>query len=254
MIPEYNPYFMPLFVPFIPPISDKPPTLYSILESIVNGGNNEDEKKIKDLAKYGRQTIFDFDYPLSSNINKEEFECLILNHYLMRRIGFETVTAFRIALGAKLNEIMPMYNKMFDSFEDWNIFDNDSDITIRTGENTDETESKNLSNSKTETKSETSSNGTSKDSELPQSEISNIHNDSYLTNYGETENSGEDKSESTGESKGETSGKTKKIYQEKVERILSGDKIEIMKEMQNNIKSIYTMIFKDLDILFYGLL
>lgn len=247
MIPEYNPYFMPMFIPFIPPNCDKPPTLFSILETIVNGDSDEDdEKKIKDLAKYGRHTIFNFDYPLSSNINKEEFECLILNHYLMRRIGFETVTAFRIALGAKLNEIMPMYNKMFDSFEDWDIFKNDSETTIRTGEDKDESTTK----STNETKSETKANGISKDSELPQSELSNIHNDSYLTNYGETENKGEDKSES----KGESSGETKKIYQEKIEKNTSGDKISIMKDMQNNIKSIYTMIFRDLDILFYSLL
>ena len=96
--------FSYLFMPFIPPNCDKPPTVYSILNSIVNGDKEEDDyTKIKDLAKEGRSTIFNFDYPLSSNINKEKFETQILNHYLMRRIGYETVTAFRIALDVKLN-------------------------------------------------------------------------------------------------------------------------------------------------------
>ena len=72
----------------IPDDYNIPPTLYSILNSIVNF-ENEDPVKIKDLARYGRSKIFDFDYPLSQYANKEEFECMILNHYIMRRIGYE---------------------------------------------------------------------------------------------------------------------------------------------------------------------
>ena len=68
--------------PFIPANCDKPPTIYSILESIVNYGK-EDKTKIKDLAKEGRQTIFDFDYPLSSTITKEDFESLASVKYIV---------------------------------------------------------------------------------------------------------------------------------------------------------------------------
>ena len=46
-----NNYFM--FYPPIPGNCSKPPTLYSILESIVNYGK-DDKTKIKDLAKVGR--------------------------------------------------------------------------------------------------------------------------------------------------------------------------------------------------------
>ena len=104
-------------------IDNRPPTLYSILNSIVNYDKTEDEKtKIRDLYKEGRKTIFDFSYPLTTHINKEDFEKMILNHFITRRIGFDTVELFRIKLDIKLNEIMPMYNKMFDSFENWDIF------------------------------------------------------------------------------------------------------------------------------------
>ena len=83
----YNPFFLIdyFWFPKIPENCDKPPTLYSIMNSIVNFGK-EDKEKIKDLAKYSREIIFDFDYPLSEKIDKEEFECMILNHYMMRRI------------------------------------------------------------------------------------------------------------------------------------------------------------------------
>ena len=139
MIPYYNGLFM--FYPFLPPNCNKPPTLYSVLNSIVNGDKDEDEyTKIKDLAKEGRSTIFNFDYPLSEYIEKEKFETMILNHFLQRRIGFETVTAFRIQLDVKLNEIMPLYNKMFSALDNWEIF-NDGEVITRTG--TDNTTTQN---------------------------------------------------------------------------------------------------------------
>ena len=76
------------------------------------------------------------------NISKAKFETMILNHFLQRRIGFETVTAFRIQLDVKLNEIMPLYNKMFDALENWEIF-NDGEVTTRTGKDNRTSESTN---------------------------------------------------------------------------------------------------------------
>ena len=130
MNPNYD-YFLygGFLVPFVPCINERPPTIYSLLESIVNYGK-DDKTKIKDLASAGRSTIFDFDYPLSNKITKEDFEKMILNHFLMRRIGFETLTAFKIQLNVKLNEIMPMYNKLIDLLYSENAF---GEITKRTG-------------------------------------------------------------------------------------------------------------------------
>ena len=179
MIPYYNGLFM--FYPFLPPNCNKPPTLYSVLNSIVNGDKDEDEyTKIKDLAKEGRSTIFNFDYPLTSNITKEKFETMILNHFLQRRIGFETVTAFCIQLNVKLNEIMPLYNKMFDALENWEIF-NDGEVTTRTGsDNTTTQNTNNTSNSLTN-QSTTSTTDVSdrRNSELPQNQLSELRDGNY---------------------------------------------------------------------------
>ena len=122
--------FMPMLYPWIPTDYNLPPTLYSILNSIANF-DVEEQTKIKDLASETHSDIFDFTYPLSTHINKDDFEVLILNHFLMRRLGYETVTAWKIALSVKLNEIMPMYNKMFDMLDGWNLF-NDGEIITRT--------------------------------------------------------------------------------------------------------------------------
>ena len=53
----------------------EPPTLYSLMESMVNY-NKENKTPIKDLCKEARHTIFDFSYPLSEKVNnKEETTC-----------------------------------------------------------------------------------------------------------------------------------------------------------------------------------
>ncbi len=260
LLPMYN--FM--FVPFIPPNCDKPPTMYQILNSIVNGDKEEEDyTKIKDLANAGRTTIFNFSYPLSSHISKEDFESLILKHYMMRRIGFDTVTAFRINLDAKLNEIMPMYNKMFDSLDNWNIFNDgekitrigsDSTIENSTQNSTSETtnELQNASNTETNTENDR------RFSDTPQDRISDIKDGKYVTDftYEQGKNTSEDTSTSSGTSSNETNNTNattgSKQYNETIEHT-NANKIEIMKEMQENIKSIYSLIFKDLDILFYGI-
>lgn len=249
-----NNYFL-LFPP-LPPNCSKPPTLYSVLNSIVNGDKDEDEyTKIKDLAKEGRSTIFNFDYPLSEYIEKEKFETMILNHFLQRRIGFETVTAFRIQLDVKLNEIMPLYNKMFNALDNWEIF-NDGEVTTRTGsDNTTTQNTNNTSNSLTN-QSTTSTTDVSdrRNSELPQNQLSELRDGNYVTNYNydTNTNNGQDNSTSQGTSQATNNGTDNKQYNETITRT-PADKIAILKEMQENIKSIYTMIFKDLDCLFYQL-
>ena len=254
----------PLIYPFLPPDCNKPPTLYSVLNSIVNGDKDEDDyTKIKDLAKEGRSTIFNFDYPLTNNITKEKFETMILNHFLQRRIGFETVTAFRIQLDVKLNEIMPIYNKMFDALENWDIF-NDGEKTVRTGtdnrtQNSTQNSTNNTNNNLTN-HSTTSTNDISdrRNSELPQNQLEDLRNGSYVTNYNydTTSNNGEDNSTGQGSSistnNSSNNSTDNNIYNETITRT-PADKIAILKEMQENIKSIYTMIFKDLECLFYQL-
>lgn len=254
MIPYYNGLFM--FYPFLPPNCNKPPTLYSILNSIVNGDKEEEDyTKIKDLAKEGRTTIFNFDYPLSQYLDKEKFETMILNHYLQRRIGFETVTAFRIQLDVKLNEIMPLYNKMFNALENWEIF-NDGEVTTRTGTDNTTSQNTNNTNNTLENSSTTSTEDISdrRNSELPQNQLEDLRNGSYVTNYSydTNTNTGNDNSQSKGTSQATNQGTDNKTYNETVTRT-PADKIAILKEMQENIKSIYSLIYKELDCLFYSL-
>lgn len=241
---------------------DLPPTIYSLLESYVNFDSDE-PKKIKELAKYGRGIIFNFDYPLTSNETREKFECMILNHFLMRRIGYDTVTAFRIALDVKLNEIMPMYNKMFDMLDGWDLF-NDGEITTRV-----QSDSRNITDTNINTTNQTTSasdsiNTTStstsdrRNSNTPQNELADVRDGKYVSNYdydtNTDNNTTNNNSNNTLNSTNNSNGTSSNIgnLQETITRT-PADKIRIYKEFMENRKSIYTLIFEELDPLFYGL-
>ena len=221
---------MRMIYPFLYPPAfpdyNLPPTLYSILESIVNYGK-DDKAKIKDLALNGREKIFDFTYPLTAKVDKQEFECMIINHFIMRRIGYETMTAFKIALNVKLNEIMPIYNKMFDSLLGWDLF-NDGEIVEEVGDNSlkNNTNSTNISDRRY--------------SDTPQDNLLNVQDGKYITDYNYDQDTGNTTAESVGND------------HRTIKRTPS-DKMKIYKEFIENRKSIYTMIFEDLDSLFYGL-
>ena len=232
-------FIFPMWIaPKIPTDCDLPPTLYAMLNSIVNYGKI-DKTKIKDLARVGRSKIFDFDYPLSNNIDKAEFEEMILNHFLMRRLGYETYTSWHIAFENKIKEIMPMYNKIFDSFGNWDIFNSGEEITRTTTRS---------SNDITETSSNVDVNTTTdvRSSDTPQNELSDIRDGKYVTDY--TYDQGN--SSTTGTSSSLTDNSQNES--ETISRTPL-DKINIYKQYTEELKSIYSMIYKDLDCLFYQL-
>lgn len=232
----WNPFLYPLIFPRIPRDNPKPPTIYQILEAIVNYGK-EERTGTRNLAREGRNKIFDFDYPLTENISKEEFETMILNKFMMRRIGFETITAFKIQLCVKLNEIMPMYNKMFDFLDGWDIF-KDGEVTTR---DKDYNGSSNINSNVNVNSNNTSDR---RNSELPQDELDNIKDGKYMTNYNL------DTDDSSSNSNSASSSSDRNNEHEVISRTPS-DKMTLYKELMNNKKNIYSMIFKDLDSLFY---
>lgn len=236
----------PFIIPPAFPDYNLPPTLYRILNSLVNY-DEEEQTKIKNLAAAARSDIFDFEYPLSTHVVKADFEIMILNHFLMRRIGYDTVNAFKIALNVKMNEIMPMYNKMFDMLDGWNIF-NDGEITSRSLTDSG-------SNSQTSSSS-TSTTGTSQNisdrrySDTPQNQLQNVRDGKYITDYNYDSDSGNVSSTATGSNL--MSGTDSRNVSEIITRTPS-DKMRLYKEFIENKKAIMTMIFEDLDSLFYGL-
>lgn len=227
-----------LIYPWLPTNCDLPPTLKSLMNSICNYGK-EEKTNIYNLAKGSRETIFNFDYPLSDKVNREDFEIMILNHYIHRRIGFDTPTEFRIALNVKLNEIMPRYNKLFDMLDGWDLY-NDGEVTTRV-------QTDNGSNTLNNTINANNTNiSDRRNSNVPQNELEDVQNGSYMTDYNYDTNTDSNTTVSN------TSGNNSNTTNETITRSPS-DKIRIYKEFMENVNNIYSLIFKDLDSLFYGL-
>lgn len=227
-----------LIYPWLPTNCDLPPTLKSLMNSICNYGK-EEKTNIYNLAKGSRETIFNFDYPLSDKVNREDFEIMILNHYIHRRIGFDTPTEFRIALNVKLNEIMPRYNKLFDMLDGWDLY-NGGEVTTRV-------QTDNGTNTLNNTVNANNTNiSDRRNSNVPQNELEDVQNGSYMTDYNYDTNTDSNTTVSN------TSGNNSNTTNEEITRSPS-DKIRIYKEFMENVNNIYSLIFKDLDSLFYGL-
>lgn len=154
--------------------------------------------------------VFNFSYPIFSEDYRNVLEHHILQHFYTREIAFQTVGRWKLGLQQKLNDIMPYYNKLYESQElDVDPFNN-IDVT-ETSESSGNTTSKNnttrngtsVTSGSSETNdtadgtSGTETNGTtttnnSQDttasrtdafSDTPQGTLSNVDNLTYLTEY-----------------------------------------------------------------------
>lgn len=248
------PYF-PMMYPWIPTNCDKPPTLYALLNSMLNYENNN-PIKIKDLASNGAIKIFDFEYPLSTHVDKNTFETMILNHFLMRRIGFDTFTAFQIALNVKMNEIMPYYNKLLDFLDGWDLFA-DGEVTTRIVDEDKTIHNNSTSSNNTINNMQVTDNNTQdlRHSDMPQNRLQDIQDGTYLSTYDYNKVDNISNSESTINSSDTSMNNTTDDtdIKETITRTPS-NKIELYKEFITNQNKIYTMIFNDLDSLFYQLI
>ena len=218
---------------------DEPNTLYAFMESIVNY-NREEKVKIKDLSKYARETIFDFDYPISETFDKEKFETMFLDHYMFRRINYDTFTSFQIHLKVKLNDIMPKYNKMVEGF---NSLDFKGLVETHERFQTD----LNNSQSNVTSKSSDSSISDVHYSDTPQSKIEEVQSGEYMTEY--TYNTANSDGSSSSESTSSNSGTTNETI-----TISRADELEEYQKFLTTVNNIYSDIFKECDVLFYGLI
>lgn len=98
--------------------------------------------------------VFNFEFPIFDENYRQVLCRKILKHYYTREIAHETVGRWKLALNAKLNEIMPYYNQLYKSeLLEFNPF-YDVDLTrSREGSGTS-----NKTSNNTETNSGTSKN------------------------------------------------------------------------------------------------
>ena len=140
--------------------------------------------QIDDVISNSWNKIFD-NFPIFDESYRSVLCSKILKHYYTREISAETVGLWQLWLNTRMAEIMPYYNKLyesalleFDPFKDTNYTRNHGGTftgdTVRNGR------------SEIDVDNSVTSNGTSNSknlfSDTPQGAITNIENESYLTN------------------------------------------------------------------------
>lgn len=106
--------------------------------------------------------IFNFDFPIFDENYRQVLCRKILKHYYTREIAHETIGRWKLALNAKLNEIMPYYNQLYKSeLLEFNPF-YDVDLTrSREGSGTSNRTSNNIETNSGTSKNVSSGSGTS---------------------------------------------------------------------------------------------
>lgn len=192
--------------------------------------------------------IFDFDFPIFDENYRGVLERKILLHFYTREIGFETVGLWKLKLRTKLNEIMPYYNKLYNSeLIDFNPLYTVNKTIKREGEG-----SQVNSGHDTDTSGGWNhSNTLDKYSDTPQGSVQNLKDGTYLTNARDTTTESSYSNTVTME-KG-TTIRNINDYTDTITGFESRDASELLLKFRKTFLNIDMMIIGDLDELFMQL-
>lgn len=163
-----------------------------ICESASGLSESKGYNDVEQIISTARSTIFDFNYPIFDENYRAILETKILKHYYTREIGEETVGLWKLRLNTRMNEIMPYYNKLYES--ELIEFDPMSNFNFKR-ESTRNIEGGGENTSESGTTSETTN--WDKYNDTPQGSVGNLDSDSYLTNARKITNSNEDSTENS---------------------------------------------------------
>ena len=173
-----------------------------ICESLTGHDDSTGYDDIDSIIQDAIPLIFSFDFPIFDEEYRNVLCTKILRHYYTREIGLETYGLWKLKLQTKLNEIMPYYNKLYETeLYKYNPL-HDVDMTTtnvgqKTGERTDvqnddrtntfsgsrisENEQTNVASN------ENTRNSDSQDrdmySDTPQGGLTGVDTNTYLTNF-----------------------------------------------------------------------
>lgn len=183
--------------------------------------------------------FFNFNFPFYDETKRAEFEQNFLRHFYMREIGLETIDYFMLRLEDKLNTIMPYYNKMltanakeYDPF--YNEIIDESITRDRTGKtngtDTTATSSNSTTKGTTTNTTESNANDSNQQSDLPQGNLANFNDNSYLSSAGKGHTESNTSVNGTDETTGTNSGSSN------VTRVETSEGNETEKRTANNVR------------------
>ena len=260
--------------------------------------DSEGYDKIGNIIANSRSKIFDFDYPIFDEAYRSVLETKILKHFYLREICAETVGVWKHFLNMRMNEIMPYYNKLYNSelieFDPMYDVDLTKDYKKDTKGQGSETEiydgtTVTSTNETENTERDLTSGGNSADSDVrkntrwdiysdtPQGGLTNVENETYLTNarkivddgtgstkttsYRETQGGDIETTRNNTSNKKTDDERTKnrnlqdlEDYLEHIKGKTGGSSFsKLLQEFRETFLNIDLLIIKDLNDLFFGL-
>lgn len=86
-----------------------------ICENYASLNESKGYNDIETILDNSWDKVFDFPFPMFSEEYREDLCKKILRHYYTREICEETVGLWKLRLNSRMNEIMPYYNKLYNS-------------------------------------------------------------------------------------------------------------------------------------------
>lgn len=216
-----------------------------ICETLSGLDESKGYNSVNSIISGSRTQIFDFEYPIFDSAYKSVLETKILKHYYTREICAETYGRWKLFLDARMNEIMPKYNKLYESEllsfnplydadytrsgdrntdttidDDSTVTDNTNSRNVLSGKDTRTVENELGGKDITESENELGGSDTTNRANEPVSDVWNYYSDTpqggvnglednlYLTNATHTTTTGEGSSDETTTEYGRTSDTT----------------------------------------------
>lgn len=86
-----------------------------ICENYANQSESKGYNSVQSILDNSWDKVFDFDFPIFDENYREPLCKKILKHFYTREIGEETVGLWKLRLDDRMNEIMPYFNKLYES-------------------------------------------------------------------------------------------------------------------------------------------
>lgn len=247
-----------------------------ICESQTGHGESQDGTKVEEIIREAIPKIFDFDFPIFDDAYRDVLCAKILRHFYTREIGFETYGLWKLKLNTRLNEIMPYYNKMYESelLEFNPMYDVNYTRSGSESLSTSESMSSSLSSSESQRMSNSASYENSMlpqshewvlEQDTPQNGLSDVESMAYLSRATKTARGGHDRNVGESNDNGQSSrsatttdtslkeGYDTKGYLESIVGYRSNNPSKLLSDYRDTFLNIDMMIIRDLEPLFMQL-
>lgn len=200
-----------------------------VCETAVGYEESQGYDRVEDIIQAAIPHIFNFDFPIFDENYRNVLCTKIIKHYYTREISEETLGLWRLRLNAKMNEIMPYYNKLYEAWS--NEFNPLYDTDITTNHQLDRNNQQTGDSTVYDLYSDT-----------PQGALTGVDNENYLTSANKSTTDATTNITSTDQ------------YLEKITGKRGGQSYsQLLGEFRDNLINIDMMVISELSVLFFQL-